>query len=302
MICFLILHYGDLALTSRAVDSILRLYSQENIQVTIVDNASPNKSGEKLREQYKNKSDIHIITASENLGFSTGNNLGYHYIKEHFKPQFLIVLNNDVVFVQKQMIIELRNIYQKEPFWVAGPDIYVPQRKYHMSPMYLQARVKEDLDLKILELEREIKECSKCISLHVLKMYIRDHFCKSRILKLLFYIKRICSGNDKQWRERVVGCVLQGACFIFDQRYIENNNELFEPLTFMYGEEDILTWRCLKNDWEIKYLPEIQVWHTCQGSLQLTKMSYRQFCEKMLSTILLRKDALQICINYLNEG
>ena len=70
----------------------------------------------------------------------------------------------------------------------------------------------------------------------------------------------------------------------------------------MYGEEDILTWRCLKNDWEIKYLPEIQVWHTCQGSLQLTKMSYRQFCEKMLSTILLRKDALQICINYLNEG
>lgn len=302
MICFLILHYVDSALTCRAVDSILRLYNQENIQVVIVDNASPNKSIEKLKKQYKDINNVHIVMSSTNLGFSAGNNLGYRYIKEHFRPQFVIVLNNDVLFVQKELIKTIKEIYQKEPFWVAGPDIYVPQRKYHMSPMYLRARTKEDIDLKFLELEQEIVECTKYISLHVLRMYVREHFYKSRILKLLFFIKRICSGNDKHWRERANGCVLQGACFIFDKRYFENNDELFEPLTFMYGEEDILTWRCQKNNWEIKYLPEIQVWHTCQGSLQFTKMNYRQFCEKTINTILLREDALKACINYLDEG
>ena len=50
----------------------------------------------------------------------------------------------------------------------------------------------------------------------------------------------------------------------------------------MYAEEEILTWNCKKNNWEIKYFPEIQVWHENHGSSQLSGMAYRQYCDKKI--------------------
>lgn len=44
-ICFLILHYMNIELTSKTIESVLTLNNFRNSKIVVVDNASPNNSG-----------------------------------------------------------------------------------------------------------------------------------------------------------------------------------------------------------------------------------------------------------------
>lgn len=277
--CFLILHYMNIELTNGTVESVLSLQNFDNSQIIIVDNASPNGSGKALEEKYEEMKQIHIVFSSANVGFSAGNNLGFQYMKKFFSPEFVIAVNNDILFPQKGFINKVKELYLEEPFWVAGPDILVPQRAYHSSPLYDRVFDRERSEKCIKEWEYEKELFSKKFSLRAFKCYVRDRYADHHLLKKFFLLKRFFQKPVRKYDQRGQGVVLQGSCLIFDKRYCERNNKLFLPLTFMYAEENILTRQCISNNWEIRYFPEIQVWHIDEGSLRFFKMSYRQYCE-----------------------
>lgn len=283
--CFLILHYMNIELTCRTVESLLSLEKFNDSQIIIVDNASPNGSGEKLKKKYAGMRQINLIFSSHNLGFSAGNNLGFQYIKDNFLPEFVIVINNDILFPQKDFLSKVYELYLESPFWVAGPDIFQPHKNYHSSPLTDKPRGEN----VIME---EIKRCnilkrnfSKRFSLDCFKLYIRDCFPDNSLVKLLIKFKRFLCGQRKVYNKRGEGVVVQGACLIFDKRFCEANECLFWPLTFLYVEEDILSWRCRQNNWTIKYFPEIQVWHINHGSSQLSGLSYHKYCNKKIKEL-----------------
>ena len=94
MNAFVILHYRAIDSTVMCTDSIKKLDGENHI--VIVDNASPDDTGHKLREKYLNDPDVTVLVNGENAGFARGNNLGVRWAWENLKPDFTVVLNNDV--------------------------------------------------------------------------------------------------------------------------------------------------------------------------------------------------------------
>lgn len=301
-ICFLILHYIDVQLTSKTIESIKELNHFDSSQIVVVDNASPNGSGEFLKQRYKDMKEIHVILSEKNNGFSAGNNIGFQYIKNKFVSDFVIAINNDIIFPQKDFIDKLNVLYNEEPFWVAGPDIYEPHRDYHSSPMYEHLLSTQGAKRVMVEIKRERKALEKIFSLYGLKLYIRDSFRGDKKVRLLIKLNRLIRGQKRKYREKNEGIVLQGACLIFDKRYCEKNSKLFLPFTFMYGEEILLTLQCAKNNWEIRYFPDLLVWHFSRGSSQGKKVSYREYCKKMVIELERRQKAYEIYIEQLQKN
>ncbi len=68
----------------------LRLITYPNIEIIVVDNASPNDDPEILKQSYP---EIIFIQSTENLGFAGGNNLGIRQAK----GKYVLFINNDTV-------------------------------------------------------------------------------------------------------------------------------------------------------------------------------------------------------------
>lgn len=295
--CFLILHYMDQELTEQTVTSILKLDGFGDSQIIIVDNGSTNDSGTKLKEVYDGKENIHLLYAGRNLGFSAGNNLGFTYIKKTFDPDFLIMINNDIEFPQKSFLCLLEKLYREQPFHVAGPDIYVPHKRFHSSPMHERIRTMEDLEEAAAVLDRMYASYQQKFSACSIKMFLVERLRGSLPEQWLLGWKRTLSGHKKcMIKKRDV--VLQGSCVIFDRRFCRDQQELLQPLTFLYGEEDLLAWRCRQQGLELWYLPELQVWHHSQGSSRIGKAGYGEFCSRMRGSLERRRNAVEVLKEY----
>lgn len=295
-IIYLILHYSDLSLTKNTIQSILKIDGINKI--IVVDNGSPNDSGDHLYKLYKHNERVDILQSHNNLGFSGGNNFGYKYIERNYQYDFIIALNNDIIIEQKDFIMQIDKLYDKTDFWVAGPDIYVPQRVYHSSPMYEKPLDADGIKELSIKWKKELIELEKNISLPELKKYIKDCKKNNFAVKCLLAIKRIIKGQVKDYKKYSEQCVLQGACIIFAEKYCKRMNCLFKPITFMYVEEDILTQECIRNSMKLVYCPEIKVNHLCEGSSRLEDISYVKYCEKRKKRIMLLLEAYR---QYLDE-
>ena len=109
--------------TINCINSILKFYSDNNIFITIIDNSSPNNSFKIIKNCFCNKSNISFIENSANLGFSKANNIGICFSKEKHDPDFYIVINSDIEFIQENFLDNIKSIYLRTSFDILGPDI-----------------------------------------------------------------------------------------------------------------------------------------------------------------------------------
>lgn len=250
-VTFVILHYLTLNITVQCVESICSNISYENFKVVIVDNASPNQTGLQLKELYKSNNKIKVILSEENIGFSAGNNLGYRYAKEYYQAEFIVMMNNDTIILQKNFVEEIIKIFRNSKYYVLGPDI-VNLEGIHQSPQRNHIITKQEATLwyikryifsKYLHLHKALKLSN---DFFIMRIY-KKHNC-DRIYNLQYDLKK----------EEVE---LQGACLVFSPLFILEKDIAFEELTFMYGEEAILAWCCKKNNWKILYDPNLKIKH-----------------------------------------
>ena len=81
--------YGQLEVTLEMLSSLKKI-SYPNIEIIVVDNASPNCNPNILKQAFPS---IHLITNHENLGFAGANNIGI--INSNGK--YVLLLNNDTI-------------------------------------------------------------------------------------------------------------------------------------------------------------------------------------------------------------
>ena len=87
LVSIISVNYDQVNVTCGMIGSLKNL-TYKNIEIIIVDNASPNQDPEIIRQRYP---EIKLIKSPVNLGFAGGNNLA---IKEA-KGKYLFFLNND---------------------------------------------------------------------------------------------------------------------------------------------------------------------------------------------------------------
>ena len=265
---FIILHYNDIETTKKCIDSIQCLEQIQDSKILIVDNHSPNNSGAELKKQYAGIENIEILLLEDNYGYSRANNIGYAYLKKSENFDYIVVANNDIIFEQRNLISILEEKYREAGFYVAGPNVYAIYKKQHQNPLALRPRSLEETEAWIEENRRCLKNMKREYLLHCIWQKVN----RTKIYSI--YRKRMDSKiqktEDDKWKHSMENIVLSGSCLFFSERFIKNNEKLFEPETYFYHEEDILTTKCLKNGWKTLYIPDIAVQHL-EGASTNTK-------------------------------
>lgn len=250
---FVVLHYIDFGLTLKSVESILQLNkdsSSEQISIVIVDNNSPNKSGKLLQEYFKYDKNISVIYMFENKGFANGNNEGYKHAKK-LNPDFIIIANNDVQFIQKDFLYKIKEITKEKDVDLFGPNIITADEK-HQNPL-------RERSLTINELRKTI--FFQQVLLVVRKLRKKLAINNKTLIERLSDKKAANSINITPWKKKMCGVVLHGACIIYAKKYIEKEEFAFSPRTFMYGEEDILSLYAKDKGYSMCYMPILEVLH-----------------------------------------
>ena len=244
MMTFVILHYNNIDETMECLDSLEKF----NSNIVVVSN-SKDYDNLKMIEKRVSK----VIINEENIGFAKANNIGFKYAIEHFQPDFLCVINNDVIIEQKDFITQVEKLYKKYKFDILGPKI-LPEESDSCNPFYAY----KTLD----EVRARIKYTEKLIKIY-----------QNKFLRLLLNIylkvkapfrkeKKTTNGSSDQLNVALHGCAL-----IFSKKYYKKYNDVFYNGTFLFHEEEFLALRAKENNLVMLYSPKIELYHKEGSSL-----------------------------------
>jgi len=134
LVSVITVNYNQSQVTFDLLES-LRKISYPNIEIIVVDNASPNDDPDSIMSNYP---EIILIKSTKNLGFAGGNNLGI----EKSTGDYLLFINNDTEVTSGFL----------EPlvaFFRAHPDagMVSPKIRYHHTPEMIQYAGYSELNL-----------------------------------------------------------------------------------------------------------------------------------------------------------
>ena len=271
-------------MTVECVNHMLRLGEDSNI--VIVDNCSPNGSGEQLLSIYNENPRVHVIINSKNEGFARGNNLGYTYAKESLDSDYIVVSNNDVIISQEDFEQSISSFFVNHNVDVCGPDIITPDG-FHQNPLCVNTL--------------STKKLKKVIFLNKVKLLMFSiPFLFNMYAKYRKRNKVIVGSLDKP--VDMVDCVLHGSFIVFSRKYFLKEPYAFLPVTYMYGEEFIMYdyWRY--NGYKTGVCSSAQILHlggksTTQqwGDIAKTKFRFRHMTDSLIVLLKLRNQ-------YINDG
>ncbi|MDP3913217.1 MAG: glycosyltransferase family 2 protein [Bacteroidota bacterium] len=125
LVSVITVNYNQSQVTFDLLES-LRKISYPNIEIIVVDNASPNDDPDSIKRNYP---EITLIKSTKNLGFAGGNNLGI----EKSTGDYLLFINNDTE-------VPAGFLEPLVAFFRAHPDagMVSPKIRYHHTPEMIQ--------------------------------------------------------------------------------------------------------------------------------------------------------------------
>lgn len=244
---FVILHYNTVDDTNICVESIRKHICLNSYKIIIVDNASPNKSGDILVKRYFASDDVLVILNDSNLGFARGNNVGFKYAKKVFKAKFIVLMNNDTQILYDDFVLKINDEYNKSHCALIGPKIITPNPPFDSNPG------SSDLPrIRDLFINQIIIYIYMVLSYFNLDDFVHRKFGRQEKKRL----DKVDKNND----ERKENVKLHGCFWVFTPNYISKFDGI-NSKTFLYNEEPLLFLRCIKYNLKTVYLPELVVFH-----------------------------------------
>ena len=287
---FVILHYGDAKITDICVQSILRMEHQDHIQIVIVDNElqRPEKGRQKNFQNYKREKNITVLYMRENGGFSYANNQGYRYAREILHASFIIVLNNDIEFVQTDFLIRLEDIWKTKSCHILGPDIIRRSTGEHQNPMDTRLRTEEEAGYTV-NMNRIALKYYTVLYPILYWNHVRSEKKTTRERKK----------NEAAFQTTQENIIPFGACIIFTPLFTASEDKAFSPETQFFYEEYLLACRCRKNGYRIVYTPELKTIHESGAA---TRKSYRDEKKRLKFVMERTMESCGIYLRYLKGG
>lgn len=214
---------------------------QTSHKLVIVNNACTDKSNQELAEgccaelvidtdKVDSGADIFIIGDSENLGYAKGNNLGADFLNAHFDIDYFLFTNNDLRIVDGDVLEKMIEAAESRPgIGVIGPSV--------------------------IGLDGKEKNPSRYITVW------RNTIIPWLFLPILFpLIKRGCF-NGVQKKAGEGECYMVSGSFMLVRRKAFEMAGMFDPNTFLFAEEKILSERMLPLGFKTYFYPHVKVIH-----------------------------------------
>ena len=207
-IAVVILNYNTFDDTVVCVNSIKKFTKQNSYKIYIVDNASPDKSGNQLSVKYKDDSDVAVLMSEENKGFSGGNNIGIRAaLNDGY--EYVYLLNSDIILENDAFALMQEAFETKDDIVVVGPSIVNSLGNYAQFARH---------------------------GVSLMTYYTGRRIFFELCPQLGRRLRHYEFSHDEDF---VFDGMLNGCCFGMKADFIRENNCLDENI-FMYYEEDIL--------------------------------------------------------------
>lgn len=247
---FVLLHYLAAEATAACARSVRENIDTDSYRIVIVDNRSGDGSFGRLCKTFKNDRHVICLSNDRNAGYARGNNVGIRHVLKNFSAEFVTVLNNDILLLQKNFYKRVSEEYSKSGFSVMGPMILTADGRCDSSPIRRRIDGRGDV-LKILYLER--------------MAYWFDRFYLYFLFQILLKIreKRRTNGKPEEtpafikYQEDVI---LHGSFLVFSRNFFEHFQG-FDESTFLYHEEEILYVLVKSRGLKTVYVPSVLVFH-----------------------------------------
>ena len=109
LVCILVLNWNGYEVTTACVTSLQKIY-YNNKKIIIVDNGSIDGSGDIFKDKFQ---DVDVLALEKNYGYAGGNNRGITFALGKYKPDYILILNNDTV-VEPNFLSSMVKIAEKE--------------------------------------------------------------------------------------------------------------------------------------------------------------------------------------------
>lgn len=236
----IILNYNNYEDTINCIESVEH-YNTAKVKIIVVDNGSTRKEaaaklGQYMEQRYQNnflhlddqslgestKSNITLpyatyIESATNDGYACGNNKGLNLTECDNEIEYVMILNNDVLFVQ-DIIPEIRSQY------CLLADVAI------LSPILYKRNMK-GLDLNCARLNTSLKT-------ELMNNFFR--YVYEALHKQKTYMKRCYLINEEDKLPQLLKIELPSGSCMFIRKALFSSIGFFDPNTFLYYEENIL--------------------------------------------------------------
>lgn len=217
-----VLNYLNYKDTIECVDSILKM--QYPIRgVVVVDNGSHNESVSVLKETYRKAERVWIRRSRKNRGYARGNNIGIHFARKRLKADYVLIANNDTVFIDKDYVKGMLHAYEPGVGVIGGRILLKDEHEQPSISYYLGFR---DSVLR----------------------YVNGLSAKYG------------SSFDFPEAEGESVRILHGCALMFTPDFFRFFQGFYKR-TFLYGEEAVLYLMCQCKGLRQVYVPEVKIFH-----------------------------------------
>lgn len=232
--------------TLRFVDSISKLTSSAAVDVIIVDNRSADGSAARISQKIGNLVNVSLFESQVNRGYFGGANWALkHYLAHGFRPDWIIVCNNDILFPDSQFLL---NLFQWDPSTVAvlAPAVIARLTGVDANP-FLRRRPSKWQMLRY-----------KFWLSHYYLMWFKQWLAPQvRILR--HRARQWRSAAPVQMRTRIYAP--HGSFIIFSRTFFDAGGTIDDG-SFLYAEEFCVGETCYRLDLPVIHDPDLKVWHS----------------------------------------
>jgi len=256
-ICFVVLNYRQPELVIKNVENIQKIFPEAFF--VIVDNDSQDGSVEKMQKSFKGMGNLRLFDTKENGGYARGNNFGVKKAVECFNPEFIAIMNPDVILPCRESITRLLEAFSKDPLLALCTGLMLDENRRLVFSV-VASKVPDKLDDAVLNLP----------------------FLASRLNPVRYHSFRV-EENGLIYVEVVPGSFFLARTSLFLQM------GLFDESTFLFGEERILGKKARETGFRIALVPTVFFIHDHSKKSRSFRSKLRSYRELIKSRFLFNR-------------
>jgi len=237
----------------RFVDSLSSIIATSGINTAfvLVDNTERSSSQVFFKHVQAINPSVICIKSPVNVGYFGGVRFGLEeYLKTNILPDWVIVSNVDLEFINSNFLSHLHNVSQIEKLGVVAPSIWSESRKHDWNPMIFVRPSKLKMHFyKVLFRNYYV------FTLHQLLSKLKSLINRSIMLGIKFLTTQKKKKKVVSWQNIYAP---HGSCIIFSKLYFERGGNLNYP-QFLFGEEIFVAETVRHIGLRVIYYPALKV-------------------------------------------
>lgn len=231
-----ILNYNTIDDAVNAAKSVICNAVERDYVICIADNASSKEFDRRKLSQIRLTNTI-ICQLEKNTGYASGNNAAISKVLKNYQPDYIAVMNPDVLLLKKGTIEGMITAIEKQGKGIVGGQPLV-WNCYYGNDAAIQQNIRRVPDYKEL-----------CI----VRFYPLKIIFRKKYRRYIYADKMPYNGHIRYY-------VPSGAFFIIREHEFRELG-YFDPNTFLYYEEHILGFKLRKAGKKLLFMPEYMVRH-----------------------------------------